>query len=441
MRHFEHLFGHKKWLKAILLFTAFGMKNKIQVIPSGISLVDNAWGGFYKGGTYFLIGQRKSGRTLLGIQYAKECALQKEVCIFFTTMRPKDLMISAASINFDLQHYMDQNLIIVVRAALPKTESKENRDEYLSEYLSDLANLVEQYQPAKIIFDELTPFIDFNDAAFLKESFLQAAEIIEENNITSLYILSEPITTQTKNLVNSITSIATGIIYLQKEDEENGGVMTIVPNVGHTEGQFSANYFLEPNKGILSGQQLTTASTAEKSKPRDASTTQELLSGMKYRSLSDMELPKEETFFFYNFYNFEEFCLMLENQIAVYKTTGQKFSVVSLKLDQEAEELQILTLEQLKNSIRLATDKKDKISTIDNKILVILTKIEDNSLNILLARIKANLPVNKPEYAEKVLKYISVYQIIIDKDIENADEILNKLLFDGKEKKSKLHIS
>lgn len=417
------------------------MKNKIQVISSGISLVDNAWGGLYKGGTYFLIGQRKSGRTLLGIQYAKECALQKEVCVFFTTMRPKDLMISAASIDFDLQRYMDQNLIIVVRVALPNAEDSENRDEYLSEYLSDLSNLVEQYQPGKIIFDELTPFIDFNDVNLLKETFLQTAESIEENNITSLYILSEPITTQTKNLVNSISTIATGIIYLQKEDDENGGIMTIIPNVGHTEGQFSANYFLEPNKGILSEYQPNPFyKAAEKNKPKDSPTVHELLAGMKYRNLSDIELPKEEASFFYNFYNFEEFSLMLENQIAVYKTTGQKFSVVSLKLDQEAERQEILTLEQLKNSIRLAADKKDKISSIDNKILVILTKIDDTSLNVLLGRIRANLPSNRNDYIEKALKYISVYQVVIDSEIENADEIINKLLFDGKEKKSRIHI-
>ncbi|MGB8317056.1 MAG: ATPase domain-containing protein, partial [Ignavibacteriaceae bacterium] len=91
------------------------MEKKIQIVPSGISLVDKSWGGFYRGGTYFMIGQHKSGKTLLGIQYVMECVKQKEVCLFFTTMRPKDLMFHAASIDFDLQHYMDQNLIIVIR--------------------------------------------------------------------------------------------------------------------------------------------------------------------------------------------------------------------------------------------------------------------------------------------------------------------------------------
>ena len=87
------------------------MKKKLNLVPTGISLVDKAWGGFYRGGTYLLIGQRKSGKTLLGLQYAMESAKNKEVCLFFTSMRPKDLMIHAASIDFDLQSYMNQNLV------------------------------------------------------------------------------------------------------------------------------------------------------------------------------------------------------------------------------------------------------------------------------------------------------------------------------------------
>src|ERR1035437_8683566 len=93
------------------------MKKKIQLLASGISLVDSAWGGFYRGGTYMMIGSHKTGKTLLSLQYAMESAGQKELCLYFTSKRPKDLIIQAASIDFDLQEYMNQNLIIVVRVS------------------------------------------------------------------------------------------------------------------------------------------------------------------------------------------------------------------------------------------------------------------------------------------------------------------------------------
>ena len=171
------------------------MNKKIQLINSGISLVDEAWGGFYRGGTYLLVGPRKSGRTLLGLQYALECARQKEICLYFTSMRPKDLMIQAASIDFDLQHYMNQNLIIVVRVAPPSNlYDVGNPDDFLVEYLNDIVTVVDQYQPNKIVFDELTPFIGFNNINLLQDVFVQTTEAIEESGITSLFVLGEPAT-------------------------------------------------------------------------------------------------------------------------------------------------------------------------------------------------------------------------------------------------------
>ena len=95
------------------------MKKKIQLLPSGIPLVDQAWGGFYRGGSYLLVGARKSGKTILALQYAMECAMRNEVCLYFTSVRPKDLLINAASIDFDLQHYMNENLVIVVKVTPP----------------------------------------------------------------------------------------------------------------------------------------------------------------------------------------------------------------------------------------------------------------------------------------------------------------------------------
>lgn len=229
------------------------MQKKIQLLSSGIPLVDKEWGGFYRGGTYLLVGSHKSGRTLLSLQYAMEAASQNEVCLFFTCMRPKDLMIQAASIDVDLQQYMDKNQIIVVRVAPPTDVDviENNGDEFLVEYLNDIAAVVEQYQPTKIVFDELTPFIEFNDFGLLQNVFSETCEKIEDAGITSLFVLNDPATPATQSIVDSMATLSTGIIYLKKEGEDQkSGEMIITPNVGHTEGQFRTEYHIEPYKGV-----------------------------------------------------------------------------------------------------------------------------------------------------------------------------------------------
>ncbi|HED07527.1 MAG TPA: hypothetical protein ENI57_05375 [Ignavibacteria bacterium] len=402
------------------------MKRKIQILPSGISLVDKKWGGLYRGGTYLLIGPRKSGRTLMALQYALECAKQKEVCLFFTSIRPKDLMIMAASIDFDLQYYMNKNLIIVIRVA-PPTElyNDISRDDFLVEYLNDIVTVVDQHRPNKIVFDELTQFIGFSNLERLNQVFRQTTEIIEESDITSLYILGQPAAPSSRALVETLSLSATGIITLDKPDdmegksrgETEGGFITITPNVGHTEGKFTAQYFIEPYRGI------TTEKTVGLSANTLATPLQE---SKKYTSLSDIEIP-DEKYAASSFYSEEDFKLILNNQVALYKSTGQSFSVISFKLDDIVVKKNLLTMNQLQNAIRLSTDKKDKICVVKDKVLVLLTRGEQKSTNNLISRIKSNLPVTNETDMKNLLQHISVFAVHPDDTIESAEDVFNKI--------------
>jgi circadian clock protein KaiC len=432
------------------------MKKKIQIIPSGISLVDKAWGGFYRGGTYLLIGQRKSGRTLLGLQYAMETAKQKEVCLYFTNMRPKDLMIHAASIDFDLQSYMNQNLIIVVRVAAPSDLGDiRNPDNFLVEYIKDIVTVVDQYFPSRIIFDELTPFIGFRNLALLQNTFLQTIETIEERGITSLFVLGEPATAIAQSIVDTLAQYSTAIIYLQKRAMQNGkghgGKMTITPNIGHTEGQFSANYSIEPYKGVTVDYQpennFYISSNPENSANVPLSTPMDfpqlskpatMPNTLGYRSLSNIDIPTNENVTFSNYYDLNDFSLILNNQIALYKSTGQLFSLIAFKLDKVIEQQGLLSINQLQNAVRLSTDKKDKICVVNNKVIVLMTKEEQKNINGLIGKIKGNLPGNDPNYINTVVKYISVITVTVDEKTENADHILQHILVDEPKNQSEL---
>ena len=412
---------HNIWLKPVNNPNNY-MRKKIQLVPSGISFIDEAWGGFYRGGTYLLVGPRKSGRTLIGLQFTKECVEQQEVCLYFTTMRPKDLMINASSIDFDLQSSMSQNKVVVVRVNSPGDASSYSEpDEYLSEYLRDIVPVIEQYQPSKLVFDEMTPFTGFNNIEKLKEAFIKTCEEIEEYGITSLFIIGEPATPSAGTIVYSLSENSTGTIHLQKKENSEegmfaGGIITITPNVGHTEGQFSASYHIAPNKGFV---------TEISKQPSVQIGTSETKEESLYKSLSQIE-TKTENYSFTNYYDYDDFYLILNNQIAFYKSTGQTFVVVSLMLDESAVNQGLLTLSQLKNAVRLSTSKKDKICVIDNRVVVLITKEDRKNVNNLVARIKENLPGTDREYLSRVAQYISVCTLQVDDSINNADDLLKQ---------------
>lgn len=409
------------------------MSSSIRLIPSGFSFIDQNWGGIYRGGSYLLVGPRKSGRTLLGLQFALESAKSSEVCLYFTNMRPKDLMIQAASLNFDIQNYMNQNLIIVVRVAPPNDiYEMYNPDDYLIEYLNDIITVVNQYNPSRIIFDELTPYVGFRNLDLLKEVFLSTLETIEEKNITSLFVVGEPATQKTNAIIEILASYVTGVIYLQKqvgkfETRYDGGQVTITPNVGHTEGQFSARYKIEPFKGVTVEMPAPQKPPQDDLKKGSDFSSPGIPEGTELPVLSikqDYSIPSEP-YSYSNVYNYNDFTLLLNNQIALFKSTGQSFNLISFKLDPASQIKGLLSINQLQNAVRQSTNKKDKICVIDNKVLVLMIKGNMKSAIDLMSGVQANLPSQDPNYVQTVLEFISIFNVEIDDRIDNADSMLD----------------
>jgi hypothetical protein len=148
-----------------------------------------------------------------------------------------------------------------------------------------------------------------------------------------------------------------------------------------------------------------------------------------YKAFSEIETSGEQ-YLVVNFYNEKEFRLLLNNQIAYYKSTEKVFTLCSILLNKAVENKGLLTLNQLKNAVRLSVDKKDKITVMNDRIIVLIVGEDQKTVNKLIARIKSNLPVENNEQLSKVIQYISVYTLQVDEHITSADEMLGKIFSD-----------
>lgn len=409
------------------------MNDGINIIRSGFSLIDEKWGGIYRGGSYLIVGPRKSGRTLLSLQLALEVAKENETCVYFTTMRPRDLMIHASSLNFDLQKYMNRNKIIVVRVN-PPTDIYDiyNPDDFLIEYMNDIITVASKYRPTRLIFDELTPFIGFKNLDVLEDVFAHLLETVEERNITSFFVVGEPATQKTEEIINILRDNVTGTISIHKLHEKihgkyHGGIISIIPNVGHTEGEFQSEFWIEPKVGILvvPSEEPETIIEEEvkelKKQPQEKYIKQLPKQGGFNINMEERKLDLS------NLYSYNDFQLILNNQIALYQSTGQKFNFISFKLDQTAHIQGLLSVNQLQNAIGLSINKRDKFCIIDNSVVLLLIRSSNESKNKMFETIKKHLPSSDPKYIEAISKFIFGVEIEIDDSITNAESLLTPI--------------
>ncbi len=79
---------------------------------------------------------------------------------------------------------------------------------------------------------------------------------MKKKNITSLFVVGEPATPKTEQIIDILKDNVTAVISLHKLAEKihgkyHGGIAKISPNVGHTEGEYESEFWIEPKIGVL----------------------------------------------------------------------------------------------------------------------------------------------------------------------------------------------
>ena len=104
------------------------------------------------------------------------------------------------------------------------------------------------------------------------------------------------------------------------------------------------------------------------------------------------------------YYELEDFKLILNNQIALYKSTGQLCALISVKIKKNISEI----LESI-------TGKKDKITITENQALILITGGEQKLIEVHLNKLKG----------------FGIHYLTIDDSIHYAEQFIEKVIKNG----------
>lgn len=130
----------------------------------------------------------------------------------------------------------------------------------------------------------------------------------------------------------------------------------------------------------------------------------------------------------FNVYNYNDFILLLNNHIGLFRNTGAPFMIVSILLSEAAISKSLLTLRQLLNAVRDSIGKRDKIYVNNNRIIVLLVSGNSASVRSLIGKINNNLQISDHEILSEVLDQISIFPFAPDSATNDAENLLEYLL-------------
>ncbi len=200
---------------------------------SGIPVIDETWGGLYRGGAYLLYGRAQSGNRLLALQLAQAAVEAGETCLFVSPSPPEVLADRAAHLGLDLGANTEDAPLRLLHVP-PVAEDL--TDDALAQALVDLTALIRAYAPSRLVIDDFTPFTRFESWERFASAFFTLLDRLTD--ATLVLAMHAPATASAEQLVAFVKTQMTGVIELQDDDEAAAGTCTLVLRPGrfHAEG-------------------------------------------------------------------------------------------------------------------------------------------------------------------------------------------------------------
>jgi len=258
-------------------------------IATGFDLIDNLWQGFFKGRTYLVTGPSNSGKTIFCLQFAAKGLAAKEKVIFFTPERAEDVLLRAEGLQFNIQPSAIENKQFLI-FQLSKDISPLS-DAILIKTMDEIIQIIEQERPSRLVFDPITPLLQFENFSTLKRKITELIYTWEKFGATSVITLGEPANQKAEQIFDLLSSIVTATIKLTQNLPDKIRTLTLQARLGHYPDFYTTNIKIESGLGLMP----VTPVTAEPIETTPSLVTvKETVVEEAKKTIESVELQKEE---------------------------------------------------------------------------------------------------------------------------------------------------
>ena len=169
---------------SVLPVTSLRLANKVstQRISSGISSLDEMLGGkgFFRGSSILVSGPAGVGKTSIAANFANECCMRKERCIFFAFEEsPEQIIRNMRSININLEQHVKSGLL-QFHASRPTLYG-------LEMHLVVIYKLIRQFKPKAIVLDPITNLVTVGNVSEVKSVLTRLIDFLQKEQVTVMF--------------------------------------------------------------------------------------------------------------------------------------------------------------------------------------------------------------------------------------------------------------
>ena len=185
--------------------------------PSGLTAVDDRWGGLRVGGAYLLVGRADVGRAGLALQIARAAVDAGGRCLIISPRTPEALAADGRAVGLDLGDAHRTGRLRMLRTPDAATLAA-GGSAGLAKAYRDLGTLVETDRPDRVVIEDLTPLVQFDSFEALSDAFSGLVERLAAVDATLVVGLGEPANDASAHLLGLVGEHVDGTIRLHSEN-------------------------------------------------------------------------------------------------------------------------------------------------------------------------------------------------------------------------------
>jgi archaellum biogenesis ATPase FlaH len=214
---------------------------------TGFNLIDNLWAGFFKGRIYLITGPVNSGKTTFCLQFASKGIASKEKVVFFTDERTEDVLLRSEGLQFDLSSSLELGDFLIFNLGNKRVSPS---DSLLHQTIIEVLQIIEKEKPTRLIFDQFTPFLQFENQEVLKSEIAELVDSLEKFKVTTVITVGEPASEPAEKILEFLSSLATATLKLSVANLEEKRTITLNARLGHYPSSYSASFVIQPKIGL-----------------------------------------------------------------------------------------------------------------------------------------------------------------------------------------------
>lgn len=175
---------------------------------TGIPVLDTAFGGLYLKQPTLVTGRRKSGKSIVAIQFLAKTLLSGESAVMFTAREPSDITASLDSMDVDTGEALANNqLTIIPYASMERGGGGPFAALPFPQALDELGELVSSHPLAYAIFDSVVPWTAIEPVEDMPEHAEKFVSSLETMGLTSMLLLPKAASDAAQKLTNVLREL------------------------------------------------------------------------------------------------------------------------------------------------------------------------------------------------------------------------------------------